>query len=117
MIYFYFVSTGELPACMSVHNSYAVPGEARKGRRAPRIGATDGCEPPCGCWEPNLGPLPQWLVLSLRAMSLGLWTQTCVLWKHSGRVTAMGGCAGLGAQKGVPFSLLSSDRTSHGLLE
>jgi hypothetical protein len=26
--------------------------------RAPAIGFTGGCETPCGCWEPNLGPHP-----------------------------------------------------------
>ena len=24
---------------------------------------TDGCEPPCGCWELNSGPLEEQLVL------------------------------------------------------
>ena len=29
---------------------------------AVRTGATDGCEPSCECWEPNLGPLrEQWV--------------------------------------------------------
>lgn len=28
-----------------------------KGDWAPRTGVTDVCEPPCGCWEWNLGPL------------------------------------------------------------
>jgi hypothetical protein len=23
--------------------------------RCPGTGVTDGCEPPCGCWESNLG--------------------------------------------------------------
>jgi hypothetical protein len=25
--------------------------------------STDGCEPPCGCWELNLGPLEEQSVL------------------------------------------------------
>ena len=29
----------------------------RNTRRGHRIPITDGCEPPCGCWKLNLGPL------------------------------------------------------------
>lgn len=31
--------------------------EFRGGIRSPRTAAILGCEPPCGCWESNLGPL------------------------------------------------------------
>jgi hypothetical protein len=31
---------------------------------------TDGCEPPCGCWELNLGPLEEVLVLLTTEPSL-----------------------------------------------
>jgi hypothetical protein len=38
-------------------------GEERKEHQIPGTGATDGCELPCGCWELNLGPLKEHLVL------------------------------------------------------
>jgi hypothetical protein len=31
---------------------------------------TDGCEPPCGCWELNSGPLEEQLVLLITEPSL-----------------------------------------------
>ena len=31
---------------------------------------TDGCEPPCGCWELNLGPLEEQTVLLTTESSL-----------------------------------------------
>lgn len=34
------------------------------------IGVTDGCEPPHGCWELNLGPLEEQSVLSPAETSL-----------------------------------------------
>ena len=35
-----------------------------------RIGIIDGCEPPCGCWELNLGPLQKQHVLLTTDSSL-----------------------------------------------
>jgi hypothetical protein len=35
---------------------------------------TDGCEPPCGCWELNLGPLEEQTVLLTTETSLQLQT-------------------------------------------
>lgn len=37
-----------------------VPGthkRSEKGVRCPRTEVTDDCQPPCGCWEPKVGPL------------------------------------------------------------
>lgn len=31
----------------------------KEGVRSPRTGATDGSEPPDGCWKQNLGPLQE----------------------------------------------------------
>ena len=31
-------------------------------KRAPDL-IIDGCEPPCGCWEPNSGPLEEQAML------------------------------------------------------
>ena len=53
-----------LPACMSVHR--VLPGALRRpeeGVGSPGTGITDGCEPPCGCWESNPGPLEEQPVL------------------------------------------------------
>ena len=50
-----------LPACMYMCHVHVVPMEARDGGsvRSPGTGVIDGCEPPCGCWESNLGPLEE----------------------------------------------------------
>lgn len=47
--------TGVLPACIFVYHMYAVPAEAR--RCFPGTGTMGGCEPPCGFWAQNQGPL------------------------------------------------------------
>jgi hypothetical protein len=44
---------------------------------------TGGCEPPCGCWEFNLGPLEEQTVLLISAPSLqlhleSLWFFVCL---------------------------------------
>jgi hypothetical protein len=43
-----------------MHTMYT-PGapEAQGTLNPPQTGARDGCEPPCGCWEPNPGPLQE----------------------------------------------------------
>jgi len=50
---------------------------------------TDGCEPPCGCWELNSGPLEEQSVLltaepSLQLFCMVLLVQLCfdVTWEH-----------------------------------
>lgn len=43
---------GALFACNSVHHM-----EARLGINSPGNGIIDTCEPPCGCWDLNKGPL------------------------------------------------------------
>ena len=50
---------GVLPVCISVYHVQALPKEARIGLWIPGIGVTDGCEPPCGCRESNLGSLEE----------------------------------------------------------
>jgi hypothetical protein len=42
----------------------------RRTRGRHRIPMTDGCEPPCGCWELNLGPLEEQSVLLITEPSL-----------------------------------------------
>ena len=52
-VYFYFMYVDVFPGCV-----YVVPMEARiKHPEFPGTGAPDGYELPCGCWEPNPGPL------------------------------------------------------------
>lgn len=41
-----------------------------KGVRAPGTGVTHDCEPPCGCWDSNPGPLEEQLVLLTTEPSL-----------------------------------------------
>ena len=36
----------------------------------PEEGITDGCEPPCGCWEMNSGPLEEQSMLLTAEPSL-----------------------------------------------
>ena len=47
-----------LPTCLSVYQSctYSDCGSQKTG-------VIDGCKLPCGCWERNLGPLEEQLVL------------------------------------------------------
>lgn len=35
-----------------------------EGVRSPATEVTDGPEPPCGCWESNLGPLQEQVFLT-----------------------------------------------------
>jgi hypothetical protein len=42
----------------------------RHSRRRHRIPFTGGCEPPCGCWELNSGPLEEQSVLLITEPSL-----------------------------------------------
>jgi hypothetical protein len=54
-------------------------------KRASSDPITDGCEPPCGCWELNSGPLEEQLVLLTSEPSLQ--TEIC----HSFVVVGGGG--------------------------
>ena len=54
---YYYVYNILLP-CISAHQ-----------RRAPDL-ITDGCEPPCGCWELNSGPLEEQPLLLTTELSL-----------------------------------------------
>jgi hypothetical protein len=42
---------------------------------------TDGCEPPCGHWELNSGPLKEQSVLLTTESSLQPWEQTLKAWE------------------------------------
>lgn len=56
-------------AKVHVHRTCAGP-ELRGGIRSPRTGGTDRCEMPCGCRDPNPGPLEWHLVLVTTEPSL-----------------------------------------------
>jgi hypothetical protein len=59
-----------LPACISVHHKYpwylGSPGE---GIVSPGIVVIDGCESLHGCWQSNLDPLEEKLVLLITESS------------------------------------------------
>ena len=55
--FIYLLCIESLPPCMPA------------GQRAPDL-ITDGCEPPCGCWELNSGPLEEQSVLLTAEPSL-----------------------------------------------
>jgi hypothetical protein len=49
-----------LPACLYVHAvGSLVPTEIKRGVKFSRTEVMDGCEPFCGCWELNPGPLQE----------------------------------------------------------
>ena len=50
-------------ACMFVYNCAGCPWRPEEGTRLPETGVIDSCEPPRGCWEPNLVPLEEWQVM------------------------------------------------------
>ena len=52
--------------CECTYAMYLPGACIRQGVRPSGAEVIDGCEPPCGCWEPNLGPLQEQQVL-LRA--------------------------------------------------
>ena len=61
---------------VSVHHICAwYPWRPEEGGRCPGAGATDGCEPPCGCWELNPSPLEEHLCTHVRAYT-HTYTQT-----------------------------------------
>ena len=50
----------DLPACMSVYHVYPqCPQMSEENLGFPGIIVMCGGEQPCGCWELNLGPLPE----------------------------------------------------------
>jgi hypothetical protein len=51
-----------LSACM--YRVKQMLAEARDNVRSPGTGVTDGYELPCGCWEPNLGPRQEQMLLA-----------------------------------------------------
>jgi hypothetical protein len=62
--------------------AYLVPKEARRGSQIPGTVVTSDCEPPSGCWELNLCPLKEHMLLaSFSSASKGfilLCTWVCV---------------------------------------
>lgn len=52
----------KISECMYVHHVLHVLREATKSIGTSGTGITDGCELPCGSWEPNSGPMQEELV-------------------------------------------------------
>jgi hypothetical protein len=59
-----------LPAFVFVCHPHAVSTEDGEAVDSPGTGVTHGLEPPCGCWELNLGPLQEQPVLLTTEPSL-----------------------------------------------
>ena len=53
-----------LSLCMHITCVYP---EVRKGVRSPGTEITDSCEPPCGHWESNPGPLQEQALLTTKS--------------------------------------------------
>lgn len=52
------------PTCMYMYYMYALsPQRAEEGTEFPGTGDTDGCNLPCGYWEPHPGLLKEYQVL------------------------------------------------------
>jgi len=71
-----------------IYYVYSVPPACMPAgqKRAPDL-ITDGCEPPCGCWELNSGPLEEQPVLlttepSLQPCPSGFWSCFGLLLPH-----------------------------------
>ena len=59
-----------LPECMSEYHLYIwCLCRSEEGIGFPGTGVADGCEPLCGCWESNLGPLEEQQVLLTTELS------------------------------------------------
>ena len=80
-VFFYWMSVSKIilfgiygcfaPTCMLAYHVCAwCPWRLGKGIGSSTTGVTDSCEPSCGCWESNLGPLEKQPVL-LAAVSPG----------------------------------------------
>lgn len=53
------------PECIGAHYVCAwYPRRSEEGTGCPGTGLMDSCEPPCGCWESNLDPLQQQVLLT-----------------------------------------------------
>lgn len=46
-----------------------LPCRPKEGDSSLRTGVTEGCEPPCGCWELNTGPVEDQTVLLIFSVS------------------------------------------------
>ena len=55
-IYFNLVRMDMLLAYMSMYHMHAWCQRSEEGVGSPGTWVTDGCEPPCRCWEPNQDP-------------------------------------------------------------
>ena len=63
---------GVLPTCMSVPHVCLVHTDNRRDMGFLGTGLIDYCEPPCGCWELNTGPLEEQVVLLITELFLQL---------------------------------------------
>ena len=54
-----FMHMNVLPACMYVYLCTMCPWKSEEGVSFSETGVTNGCLPPCGCRELNLGPFQE----------------------------------------------------------
>lgn len=57
-IYFYIMYLNVFPVCEHHWYAYCFQGP-EEGIRSPITGVRDGCEPPCQCWDLNIGLLQE----------------------------------------------------------
>ena len=57
-----------LSICVSMHHVHSWC--LRRQKRVVELEVIENCEPPCGCWEPNPGPLEEQAVLLTGESSL-----------------------------------------------
>lgn len=56
--FFYFVFKCLLPTRMHAYPLYVLfPSRSEEAAKSPVTKGMNGCELPCGCWEPNFGSL------------------------------------------------------------
>lgn len=62
-----------VPAFMSVHPLCTwCPWRSEKGIRSPGTGVRDGCDLPHRCWESNLGPIQEQVLLTTEPSPLSM---------------------------------------------
>ena len=80
-----------------------------EGIRSPGTGVTDDYEPPCGCWESNLGPLEEHPVFLTAGESFLQSISRSVLYSNS----FPSSCFKAGSFNFIHFSKDSWTRNSH----
>ena len=70
IFYFNFILHGCFVSTYVCNTCTQCPWKPGRSVGSPRTGVTDGCEPPCGCWESYLGPVEEQPVSLVTEQSL-----------------------------------------------